>query len=392
MLLTFNRLKQMVSDEKEVSRAMLESSSVVMSSDMTRLRRKAPLPQTDESRACMVYLKGFPVDIKLDDLVEWGPNADVARYVQRHIQGQKEKLKPSIFMEMKTPAAARALVEQHKSTPVEFRGTPLEVVMLRDDYLRGKREAKAATRGAAPSGRQSRKVREEDLMEGFVRNKIPDAIVKLKGLPEDTDGDGLDAALRVLSDVKFVELLEAEPDAAIIRTGSAGAASLLTRACSELQALQAAGTALDTAPEGSSGLDAEKLAARKALVEACCGKVPSASVLAGEEEDAYWQTVWALQAKKFRARQLQRMKRTERDVIPAGTPRPAAEQAPAAAEASASGATATEPEAADEAGTDRPQKRSAAEVDEAPAPASSAAADAAAEDQSEAKKSKPADE
>jgi hypothetical protein len=405
VLLTFNRLKQLTTDEKEVSRAMLESSSVVMSSDMSMLRRKAPLPQTDESRACMVYLKGFPVDLTLDDLVKWGPTGDVARYVQRHVQGQKDKLKPSIFMEMKTPAAAQALVEQHKATPIEFRGTALSVVMLRDDYLRGKRESKAASRGAAP-GKASRKVREEDLMAGFVRDKVPNAIAKFKGLPEDTDGDGLDSALRVLSDIKFVELVESEPDAAIIRTASAGAAALLVRTCEELKALQAASKPLDSVPEGVTGLDAEKLAARKSLVEACCNKVPDASLLAGEEEDAYWQTVWALQAKKFRARQLQRMKRTERDVIPAGTPVPEAEaaapapasastetEAAAAPETEAAAAPETEAAAAPETEAARPEKRSAEESQASDGAASSSSSAAAAgEGDSAAKKSKPAEE
>lgn len=364
VLLSFNRLKQLGLDAKAISMALLESKELTLSADGTKVRRNTPLPATDDSRACMVYLKGFPEDATLEQLEAWGPNGDVARYVLRRVPGKADKQKPSIFMEMKTPEAAAALVKQHAETPLEYAGKALEEVKLRDEYLREKREQRAAAGGAA--GNRRGKIREEDLMAGFKRDKVDGAIIKLTGLPEDADGDAMDAALRELADVRFVELIEDQSDAAIVRTTSAAAGQLLLRACEELVALSAASKPLDAEAEEGKTTEEAKRTARKALAEACKGTIPKAEVLAGAEADAYWDRVFALQARKYRARVLQRMKKTERDVIPAGTPEPAA----AAAAASSADADA-------EAG-ERAAKRTADDVAAEDAEAASAATSSAA--------------
>jgi len=338
VLLTFNRLKQLTEDAKAVSHAVLESKLVTVSADGTKVRRNTPLPTTDDSRACMVYMKGFPETVTLEELEKWGPNGDVARYVLRRVPGQKDKQKPSIFVEMRSPEAAAAIVKQHGEKAIEYAGAALTDVRLRDDYLRAKREERAAAGGGARKNGRGGKIREEDLMAGFKRDQVPGAIVKLTGLPEDTDGDALDAALRTLAEVRFVELTEEQKDAAIIRTASAAASAALVNACTELKALKAAGKALDAEAEEGKTTEESGRAARKAIADACNGTIPGAEVLAGAECDAYWDRVFALQARKYRARVLQRMRKTERDVIPAGTPAPAEAAAATTAAASSSAA------------------------------------------------------
>ncbi len=375
VLLSFNRLKQLGLDAKAISMALLESKELTLSADGAKVRRNTPLPATDDSRACMVYLKGFPEDVTLEQLEAWGPNGDVARYVLRRVPGKADKQKPSIFMEMKTPEAAAALVKQHAETALEFAGKALEEVKLRDEYLREKREQRAAAGGA--SGGRRGKIREEDLMAGFKRDKVDGAIIKLTGLPEDADGDAMDAALRELADVRFVELIEDQPDAAIVRTTSAAAGQLLMRACEELVALSAASKPLDAEAEEGKTTEEAKRTARKALAEACKGTIPKAEVLAGAEADAYWDRVFALQARKYRARVLQRMKKTERDVIPAGTPEPSVEAAATAGAAEAGERPAKR--TADDVAAEDAEAASAAPSSSAAA-AAAAAAPAAAED------------
>jgi hypothetical protein len=310
VLLTFNRLKTMSVEANTVARALLESRALTMSADMTKVRRNAPLPATDDSRACMVYAKGFPFDVTLERLEAWGPNSDVARYVVRRDPKDATRRYPSIFLEMKTPGAAIALVKQHAETPLEFEGKALSEVKLREDYYREKREEKASSRD------RSKMIREEDLMEGFRRDWLPGALVKLTGLPEDTDGDGLSDALKNIAQVKYVELIESQTDAAILRTSSAADAATVLTAIAELASLQGEGKELDSEVEGSPLDDAGKRAGRKGIADACKGVVPKAALLGGDEERLYWERVLDLQAARYRARQLQKLKKTERDVIP----------------------------------------------------------------------------
>lgn len=317
VLLTFNRLKQLTTDAKVVAESLLESAEVQLSADLSKVRRARGLPQADESKLTMVYLKGFPSDATLEQLEAWGPNGDVARYVMR--RDLKRRFKGSVFLEMKSRDAALAIVRQHNEKPLEFHGKPLIAVMMRDDYLRKKREQRTSSRTRRGT------IREEDLMSGFKKSATPGVIVKVNKLPEETHGEAFDAAVREIADVKFVEMDSVERDACYIRCGSAGAASLLAASFGEL----ATAEAVDANPKLS------------ALSKSCAGAVPTARVLDDAEASPYWDRVWDVQSKRYRVRMLKKLGKTERDIIPAGSGASGAAAASSAAASSSSSASSS---------------------------------------------------
>jgi hypothetical protein len=138
--------------------------------------------------------------------------------------------------------------------------------------------------------------------------------------------------------VKFTELESADGgNVAILRCATPTDAANVIEAVTKTAAAEAAaaGSADTTTPEGC--LDVALLG----------GKVPTAALLAGDEEQAYWEKVWAAQAERFRSQgkgRGQKRKRT-RDPAPATGGADAAEAAAAAAAAATATSGSAEPAA-----------------------------------------------
>lgn len=314
VLTSFNRLKEMTEDIAVIADAVADSTVVQLSADKKKIRRAKPLPLTDDTPSRTVYMKGFPADCTLDELIAFcNEIAPTARVSMRRLKDEAHTFKGSVFVEFETAEGAKtALAKGATEEGIVFKGQKLESVQSKTAYAEGKKaeRAKATTQPE------------------FKREMTPGVIVQMTGLDSTATWTGVQDAASAVAVVKFTELENADAGhVAILRCATPTDAAKVIEAVAKTAAAEAAaaGSADTSTPEGC--LDVALLG----------GKVPTAALLAGDAEQAYWEKVWAAQAERFRSQgkgRGQKRKRS-RDPAPAGAAATAAAAAAAAATASA---------------------------------------------------------
>ena len=166
VLLTFNRLKAMVTSNDDLPAALEDSDDLELSKDKTSVRRVKPLPSEDDSDARSVYVKApFPTSTTLDTLQTFfAPYGPVARIHMRRTRGKDATagiFKGSVFVEWATKDACNAFTEAVKEEgKVLFDGRPLQTVEMKLAYFERKkaeRDAqKAADKAASGAGKEKR--------------------------------------------------------------------------------------------------------------------------------------------------------------------------------------------------------------------------------------------
>lgn len=148
-LLTFNRLKALTEDPKVVAEALLKSANgiVEVSEDREKIRRHPdnPLPEFNDARRKELskrtaYAKGFPLDAKMDVIVEYFNKFDnVENVVMRKYFKTEDKayyFKGSVFVLFKTIEAAEEFV---KRDDLKYGEKPL-LRYMQDEYIKVKRQ------------------------------------------------------------------------------------------------------------------------------------------------------------------------------------------------------------------------------------------------------------
>ncbi|BFY97835.1 hypothetical protein BsWGS_00875 [Bradybaena similaris] len=143
-MLNFNRLKQLTDNAQMICEAVKKSSSGLMEvsehEDKIRRSPSKPLPDdTKESReeinARTVFAKPFPLDVKLDDLLEffegYGQLDNV--FMKRHFQ--KKTLKGSVLVTFSNKEDAAKFVNEEET---KFKEQPLEVKCFKTKYFKRK--------------------------------------------------------------------------------------------------------------------------------------------------------------------------------------------------------------------------------------------------------------
>lgn len=161
VLLTFNRLKALTEDPKVVAETMLKSSHgiVEISEDREKIRRHPDnaLPEFNETRrkelmGRTAYAKGFPLDSKMDVLIEYFNNnfEKVENVVMRKYFKQEDKayyFKGSVFVLFETKEAAQEFVKREDLKYGEkalLRYMQEEYVKVKRQELKDKAERKKA--------------------------------------------------------------------------------------------------------------------------------------------------------------------------------------------------------------------------------------------------------
>lgn len=133
VLLTFKRLKQITEDAQAIADAIVKSNSgtVQLSEDKLKLRRHPdnPLPEFNETRrkelqARTAYAKGFPLDSKISDIIEYFHSnfENVEQVTMRKWfdpKSKDHKFKGSVFVAFTTKEQAEAFVEKKDVTYLE---------------------------------------------------------------------------------------------------------------------------------------------------------------------------------------------------------------------------------------------------------------------------------
>ena len=151
VLFTFNKLKALTTDAKEVSDALKDSDLVEVSKDGDKIRRSADLPADDTSKERTLYVKGYPLDdadVTIESVGDAFKEYGKVLMVRLRKDSRTKKFKGSAFVEFDKPDCVKAAVdaaytdkEDEKKCTMCYRETPFLCVMHTTEWLMRK-EAK----------------------------------------------------------------------------------------------------------------------------------------------------------------------------------------------------------------------------------------------------------
>jgi lupus La protein len=128
VIATFSKLKMLSTDLVEISNALKNSETLVLNEDATKVRRKYPLPDSDDWNVRTIYVKGFLPETTIEDirnvLLPYGTILSV-----RIRKNMKKQQKDSAFVEFSSESEAKAAI----ASKVQYNGKEL-IMIMRDDY------------------------------------------------------------------------------------------------------------------------------------------------------------------------------------------------------------------------------------------------------------------
>lgn len=206
VLLTFKRLSSMTTNQEVIAKALLKSTNDLLevSEDHSKVRRSLakPVPEMNEERrkALMsrtVYAKGFPLDAKLDSILdffkdyEFVENVIMRTYLDK--LNKKYCFKGSVFATFATEEQSKKFLEIEKVTYLDQE----LLCMSQNDYHEMKKNERS-------SGKNKSKKAEEDTKEAF---RPPNGtVIFLEGLPENaTREDIKEVFIELEAEVAYVD-------------------------------------------------------------------------------------------------------------------------------------------------------------------------------------------
>jgi len=207
-----------------------------------------------------LYVKGFPVEMTLDDLIEFfephGGESVMLRY------DAKKNFKGSVFILFKTPEQAKTFID---APEMKYKDTVLTDRLYRNDYWEKKNSEKNSGKQDEVKRKEDQKKKREQEEKEELQSKITrGSILKVSGIEDKTEM------------VKIKEFFGKFGKVAWVDFGS-GDKFALVRYATANEATTAWEKAQGEAEDGKVKLDDKEL---------------SATVLEGEEEEAHWKTVF----------------------------------------------------------------------------------------------------
>ena len=114
VLLTFNKLKALTKDAKEVAEALKDSDLVEVSESGDKIRRSADLPADDTSKERTLYVKGYPVDdadVTIESISDAFKGYGKVLMVRLRKDPRTKAFKGSAFVEFDKPECVKAAVD-----------------------------------------------------------------------------------------------------------------------------------------------------------------------------------------------------------------------------------------------------------------------------------------
>ncbi|CAI5437637.1 unnamed protein product [Caenorhabditis angaria] len=268
-MLKFNRLVQITTDVNVIANALKAANSelITLSEDLQKIRRSVgnPLPensleywQTIKHRT--VYMKGFPQDSQLDQIMSWAQQfGELENVLMRRLGKEDRIFKGSAFVTYKT----REEAEVAQKSDAKFGEIEL-VKMMQDDYWALKNKETKESRAAAKAAKGNKSATENAEKEKArnVARFDKGLILAIDGLGEQATVDTIKTFFKQYGSVGYVAH-ENNSSTAEIRFNN------------------------DSEGGAQSGWD-------KAVAAGTDGKVIfqekelTARVLDGEEEEKYW--------------------------------------------------------------------------------------------------------
>eukprot|EP00753_Platysulcus_tardus_P018562 PLAT6918.1.p1 GENE.PLAT6918.1~~PLAT6918.1.p1 ORF type:complete len:337 (+),score=194.66 PLAT6918.1:51-1013(+) len=250
---SFARMRQFGATVEGTAALLKESDVVELSDDGKKLKRRHPVPEDWEQvqLTCSVYMKGFPEESKLDDLLDWlRPHGDGLLAIRQRRRRNKA-FKGSLIAIYKTPEQAAAVAGKS----LKYEEAELEVMSKaawQEDY----EKRKAAYAEAAA---------EEEKQEDFTTKEIDQkgVVVSFSGVGDDVSREDFKEQFGEYGEVAYVDFSRGDTSGYVRMTST------------EAVAAAVAGLAEKEVKFG--------------------GAVPKLAVLEGDEEKEYWIKLWTQQ-------------------------------------------------------------------------------------------------
>ena len=281
-LLTFNKLKALTTDPKEVAKAVEDSKVVVVSDDGLRVRRVTPLAEENDSKERTLYVKGFPegdegADVTIESVTEQFSCFGKVLMVRLRKDPVTKLFKGSCFIEFSDQEAVhKAVSESHDeegNVTLKYKDSPFLCVMPITRWLENKANKKSKRRGGASPGEKRKRDGEEEVDDTKHDEVtapvefIPKQIIKVTNVPADATLFQIKDKFKTVAAVRYVDFDVGETTAHV-----------------RFNNPEAAAKAMSAISEGLKLLDGEG----ESNVEAI--------LLEGEEETAYWEKISKNQA------------------------------------------------------------------------------------------------
>lgn len=281
-LIKFNRLKILSTDFQQIVSALKKSPSKLMeiNDDSSKVRRSPdkPLPENDTDletrwKERCVYVKKFPEDLSLDELLEFFQKFGTIENIQMRRFYSSKKFRGSVFVTFSTKEDATKFLDV---ASVKYKEAELSRE-TREGYTKRKEHQFKKSR----EQKEKKQKAKEDIMENEQITK--GCLLKLSELPDDLKWETLKAFFNEFSPVGYVDCQQGKTEATLRFSEEDGAKSALEKALASNEE-------------------------KKLIISE---KEVSARILDGEEEKSYWKEFLELKAKN-RQRFLQRGRKGKR--------------------------------------------------------------------------------
>jgi len=189
-LLTFNRMKPLVSTVPQIASALLESNVVVLNADQTKLKRKHPVPDKLDNHERTIYVQNAPKDGTLEDFQDLFSKYGEVCSVRIVRDKQKNSL-GNAFVEFSTKEALETVLK--------------ETITMKENQLAMSKQL------PKPQGNQNKKRgRDENQGGSEPEEKKPKythgLVVKVTGIPADSEIAPLKEFFSYAGQVRFVDV------------------------------------------------------------------------------------------------------------------------------------------------------------------------------------------
>lgn len=273
VLLTFNKLKTLSTDPEEIAAALSESKVVELSEDKASVRRIKSLPDEDTSKACTLYVKGFPIndpDVTIEAVAEEFGKFGEVKFVRFKKDPHTRAFQGSAFIEFGDPAsvelACKSAYEEDRTTvKLTYKGNPYACVLPLTEWLQKKKAKLQSIKQTASEKDIKKRKRPEEAVDEVKFN--PGCVIKVTNLPDDATPLTIKESFKTVGKVEFVDYLD-ENSYALVRFAEAADAK----------------AALTVVAEGFKIAEKDE-------------KTLEATMLEGDEESSYWNKV----SKRFKS-------------------------------------------------------------------------------------------
>jgi len=229
-MLQFNRLKCLTTDSAVIIEALQKSKTGLLeiSEDKTKIRRSAekPIPELNEDyidalKNKSVYIKGFPLETTLDEILEWTNGKGQAENIQMRRNLQRQ-FKGSVFLCFDTEEAAKAFLGRDDIK--SFKDNEL-LVLSREAYhakkAADKKQHKAESKAKAKHNKDETQKQTEEKEMGLLLEEQTGCLLKFSGELDQVSREDFHTLFSGHGKIKWVDFTRGAKEGTLLFNGKA---------------------------------------------------------------------------------------------------------------------------------------------------------------------------